>query len=209
MRGDRRPKRPGRVGRPAARRGRYGRCICSSASSTDGTSPTGGISSNPSTRDRETKPGDPIGEVGPVRRYGLQRKAVTGRLARFQPAGDGAEQVVGARVVVDQPDRSRLGAGKPPGGRVGRIIERMHGVLDARPGRRPHVRLVVQDPRDGLDRNTGMFRDVVDGHPSGIRSLFSFLCHLGSPIGSELTVDSKIRPDPSDSQNASLDDNAK
>ena len=60
-----------------------------------------------------------------------------------------------------RPERS------PRAVRFGRVVEGGDGVEDALLGRRPDVRVVVEDVRDGLDRHLGEPRDVVDGGRHG------------------------------------------
>ncbi|EEF93668.1 hypothetical protein CATMIT_01699, partial [Catenibacterium mitsuokai DSM 15897] len=110
---------------------------------------------------------DQVDQVGGQQRRGrvagMDLQAVAGFAAGGQHAVLHADDVVRVRVVVDHAQRIRLGAAQAARGRVGTVLEFGDGFVHPRAGAGAHAGLVVDDPRDGLQRDLGEFGDIFDG----------------------------------------------
>jgi hypothetical protein len=83
------------------------------------------------------------------------------------------DDVVRVRVVVDQADRPGLGAAQAARRQVGPVVELGNRLEHIVARARLHRRLVVDHPRDGLQRYRGALGDIFDrgGHPDSLCSM--------------------------------------
>ncbi|KAG1549302.1 hypothetical protein G6F50_013370 [Rhizopus delemar] len=109
----------------------------------------------------------PVGQlIGQQRRAGIagmDLQAKPGLAAGSEHAVLHADDVVRVRVVVDQPDHEGGAAAQVARGRVGLVVELGDGTQHPCPGGLHHRGLVVDHPRDRLQRDLGLLRNVLDG----------------------------------------------
>ena len=103
------------------------------------------------------------------------------------------DDVVRAGIAVDEPDEIRAPPRKAARRNARVIVQRLDDRLHARARFVPHVRLVVEHARNGLDRDARRLRDIVDGLA---RHIGERVYRPGSPSASAIRAKAAARVGP-------------
>src|SRR5262245_19027115 len=93
----------------------------------------------------------------------MHQQAVAAGVAALERAFLQVDDVVSARVLVNQPDEIGAAAGQAAGGKAGVVVALLDQLEDTRACLAADVRLTVEHARDCLDRDTRGLGNVVNG----------------------------------------------
>src|SRR6476646_10061285 len=94
----------------------------------------------------------------------MHQQAITTRVAALERAFLQVHDVVGARVLVDEPDEIRTASREAAGRKAGVIVELFDELQDPRASFAAHIGFAVEHPRNSLDRYARSLRDIMDGY---------------------------------------------
>src|SRR3954463_16092110 len=94
----------------------------------------------------------------------MHEQAVAARVAALERTLLQVDDVVSARVLVDEPDEVRAAAGEAARRQAGVVVQLFDELEHAGPRLATDVRFAVEHARDCLDRDTRGLRDVMNGY---------------------------------------------